>query len=310
MARKPEPVEQPTGTDARTDAGVSDRIRLEAIRALEYSDELSESLLHTYRSLRKTLQDLRLEAAILRSQRGGSIAANQSVAAEVAADQYQLNEGLAGLTKELRRLIAAVRTDLEDLRSKAQRNESQPIRKTVLVVDLVKSTTTTRLYQELLGDTGPGTLDKQVLTFIENSLEMGDFLQRAEREPAGDGVKLYFEGANDAHQFAQAFYRCVDQRNRDKTQRAARWAFRVGAATGMLTWEVSEGGMGQWSGMPKIVSARLVVACKPGELLIDRDTYQSLDPRHRASYAKEVTISGKPGETYKARRCRMAAHVS
>src|SRR5439155_7744686 len=91
--------------------------------------------------------------------------------------------------------------------------------------------------------------------------------------------------------------------NLDKSEQLAQRHFRIGAATDIPQSD----GTKTYANTCITNAVRLQEAARPGEFLIDEETFMSLPPNLRYEYGEEETVQGKhEGETFRARRCVMA----
>lgn len=178
--------------------------------------------------------------------------------------------------------------------------------KTVLELDLVGYSSIAAVLEENTGSGAVAELNAQVQSFIEQGLKA----VRRRREgtlmkDTGDGGILLFDKAEHAHHFAAAVHKATRVHNGGKTEPSARRLFRMGAATGDVTIEPRPAGEAKVAGLTIARAVRLEAAARPGELLIDVLTYDSLPTELRDLYGGEEKIQGKRTEEFAARRCVM-----
>lgn len=120
----------------------------------------------------------------------------------------------------------------------------------------------------------------------------------------GDGFYLIFSSADNAYAFTKAFYKIVDERNRQHTQNI--WEFKIGgAASGTL----KKGRSGSFEGQGMANVNRLQSRGEPGCFCMDRATYNTLsDTFKKEIQCTEKTVEGKHEgeERLHAFCCRMA----
>jgi class 3 adenylate cyclase len=177
------------------------------------------------------------------------------------------------------------------------------MRKTILELDMVGYSSVARMLEQSLGPAAVFNLNQSVQTLVhrglaETKLDSPDTVLLT----TGDGAILAFDYAEQAHRFAEAFHATAREYNEAKTEVSAKRVFRTGAATGEIYLQRLGTGGFDFSGITIADAVRLEAQAKPGELLIDNNTFSNLPPFMQSLYHGEEEVRGKRNEVYKAHR--------
>jgi class 3 adenylate cyclase len=182
--------------------------------------------------------------------------------------------------------------------------------KTVLELDLVGYSNIAAILEENTGPSAVAELNAQVQSFIDRGLSVIGALRKSTvLATTGDGAILLFDKAAHAHRFAATVHEATRVHNSGKTESSARRLFRMGAATGDVIIQPHPDGGTDMAGVTIARAVRLEAAARPGELLVDTVTFDSLPPALRKLYAGEEKVRGKRTEEFSARRCVMNPEV-
>jgi class 3 adenylate cyclase len=176
-------------------------------------------------------------------------------------------------------------------------------KKTVVELDLVGYSDTSRLLEENLGAALVAQFNDQIQEFVDFGLKA----VKAKRNKVvmatpGDGAILVFEEPTHAHHFAVAVHKATQAHNADRKVASAKRWFRIGGATGELHNRPRAGGGQEIAGMVIATAVRLEAAARPGQFLIDDPTFNSLGKDLQVLYGPKETVSGKRKEKFAARR--------
>lgn len=177
--------------------------------------------------------------------------------------------------------------------------------RTVVELDLVGYSGHLSIYEQGLGVHAAAGLDAQVQTFVDAGLHATQLTRKAAlHRTTGDGAILVFETAETAHRFAEGAQQAVCSRNAQLSEPTAKRHFRIGAATGELH-ETLEKGAPEIAGMTIVRAVRLESAARPGELLVDEETFRTLPAELQGKYGQREEVVGKRDERFVAYRCVM-----
>jgi hypothetical protein len=166
----------------------------------------------------------------------------------------------------------------------------------IVQVDRIKYSKSARSINELVGIDGLSLLNQKTQECIDFGLKsIGLNRKESVLSTRGDDAIILFKTALLAHNFAIFVHQYTSSINIGKQSDSHCW-FRIGCAYGEIKGEVlSESS--QLSSDPAswglAVAARLHVAAKPGEFLIDPSTYESLPHPQQKLYGYEEQVSGK-----------------
>jgi class 3 adenylate cyclase len=182
--------------------------------------------------------------------------------------------------------------------------------KTVLELDLVGYSSSAAILEENTGSGAVAELNEQIQSLIDQGLSaVGAQRERTVMATTGDGAILLFDKAEHAHRFATTVHEATRVHNSGKTEPSAKRLFRMGAATGDVTIRPRPDGGADMAGVTIARAVRLEAAARPGEMLVDALTFDSLPPALRDLYGGEEKIRGKRTEQFAARRCVMNPEV-
>jgi len=161
---------------------------------------------------------------------------------------------------------------------------------TVVVVDLADSTEKARALEEHLDD--PEVVKQfheKIRDLLEQALERVRFSrQQILNKETGDGAILVFADATIAHRFAVALHEATKARNARKGIEAAKWAFRIGVATGNLAVDGTT-----FDGMAVTDATRLESIGQDVHVLIDQATYDAFPNELKSLYSGPETVTAK-----------------
>jgi class 3 adenylate cyclase len=177
---------------------------------------------------------------------------------------------------------------------------------TIVSVDMVGYSSIARVLEENIDSTTVAHLNRQLRQFIDSALDSVSVnWEQAAIAGTGDGAILRFESAVQVHNFACSLHVKTLAYNETRTDKSAQRWFRVGAASGAVNRFRGSSGRYEFAGVTIANAVRLEGAADPGELLVDRLTYDSLPGDLRGFYQPEETVAGKRDEKFKARRYRV-----
>ncbi|MEH2239352.1 hypothetical protein [Nostoc sp.] len=175
------------------------------------------------------------------------------------------------------------------------------MRKTVVELDLVGYGNLVKTVEEHLGVQIVPHLNNQIQGFVDSGLsKVNQKREEVVIASNGDNAVILFEDTNDAYRFAEAVHQATQSHNAKKTEQSAKRWFRIGAATGEITED-----NGQFTGYVIVRAYRLEANAKPGEFIVDLDTYNALNVELQQKYGIEETLNGKYDESFRVRRCKM-----
>ena len=176
------------------------------------------------------------------------------------------------------------------------------MKKTIVELDLVGYGNLVKILEENLDAKIVPYLNEQIQEFVNAGLiAVGKTREEVVMANNGDNAVIVFDDANHAHTFAEAVHQATQLHNNNKTEPSAKRWFRIGAATGELAQE----GNSKLTGYVIVRAYRLEADAKPGEFLVDLDTYDAFLPELQQKYGSKETVSGKYNESFSARRCKM-----
>jgi class 3 adenylate cyclase len=181
--------------------------------------------------------------------------------------------------------------------------------KTVLYIDLVRYTDLATTVEENLGHEDVARLNDQIQAFIDRGLQDVGGSRENVIKTTGDGAILLFEHPDQAHRCAAAVHFAASEHNQRKTSLSAKRYFSMGAASGDVAVKLDDRGQRDIAGITVARAERLQRASKPGQIVVDLQTYELLDPGNKAKYSGKEQIAGKRNELFAARRCVMLEEV-
>ena len=177
--------------------------------------------------------------------------------------------------------------------------------KTVVELDLVGYSDLSRTLEENVGVEVVARLNEQIHQFVETSLaRIGVGREQVMLlAKTGDGAILAFDNPDDAHRFAAGVHEAAQGHNSTRDAASAQRWFRIGAATGRLYHQRKTSGKEEVAGTVISNAVRLEAASRPGQIVIDDNTFNSLSGEFQTCYGQEEIVAGKRMELFKARRC-------
>ena len=177
--------------------------------------------------------------------------------------------------------------------------------KTVVELDMVGYSDIARELQENLDVSVVAILNEKIQEFVDVGLEaVNKTREKVVKATNGDNAVIVFENASDAHLFAKAVHEYTQNYNAQREGLSAKRWFRIGCATG----ELNEGGV-QGVGIVIATAYRLEAEAKPGQLLIDTETYDALAAEQKKHYSDVEQVSGKRDEKFRVRRWEIVPRV-
>lgn len=183
----------------------------------------------------------------------------------------------------------------------------EPITRTIVVVDLARSTTIVKSLQtgQQMGAIAAKFVKDQIEDLVREAtaLSGADFKSCFVRD-TGDGALLQFEGEVAADQFAVAFQQHSYKKHCQSAERDVEWrSFRVGIYTGDVVLHPHD-----ISGAVVGDATRLETGARTGQIVIDADSWAKLSVQRQASYGPEerLQLRSKPHESvFKVHRCQV-----
>ena len=179
-----------------------------------------------------------------------------------------------------------------------------PLKGSLLLIDLQGYSEKITVTSDIIGEGAAALLQTRIQNYwlsAEPSFnaDSGRGWAYRLRQP-GDGALYLFEHACDAEAFAAEV--CKNAQNRNQGVADDKWhhLFRAGIATGEIEWTPS-GGEWVWCGRTANRPSRLEASARTGEIVIDRETYDSLPMEIQAKYNGPESVEVK-GETYEVYR--------
>jgi class 3 adenylate cyclase len=176
------------------------------------------------------------------------------------------------------------------------------MRKTVVDLDLMGYS---RLARDLEDAAAVFAFNEEIQGYIDRGLEAAAVDRPGSvLATTGDGAILAFDEAAAAHHFARGVHAATRQANQGRPEDQWR-RFRIGAATGEVEIRRADG-QAEFAGTSIADAVRLQTAGRPGDLLVDRPTFDALPPDLKLDYEPEETVHGKEHDPpYPVRRCLM-----
>ncbi len=174
---------------------------------------------------------------------------------------------------------------------------------TVAVIDMVAYSSTARLLEENSGAAVVAELNRQIQDLISAGLAVvPDAPPRPVVKTTGDGAIMVFDSGQQAHLFAEAVQLGALRHNQSRTEPSAMRWFRIGIATGHLSKYSAADGDCEYAGVTISNAVRLEGAARPGQIVMDFETFRSLPPPLQKCYGPEESASGKRSERYVVRK--------
>jgi len=175
-------------------------------------------------------------------------------------------------------------------------------RKTIEVIDLVNYSDIVRTLEENLGSGAVAELNDQIQRFIVDSINAFGKSDDCILKTTGDGAILQFDSVELAHSVAERIHRASANYNKKRTEFIAKRYFKIGIATGDVTYQVLPGGQLDFAGLAVSNAVRLESACAPGQILMDPESFGLLPLSCQGAYGPEELVRGKRTETFRAHR--------
>ena len=174
----------------------------------------------------------------------------------------------------------------------------------VLVIDLVGYSERLAALEEQVSNAGE-TLNRQIEAFVSAAitsarLALADTILKF----TGDGAILKAPDAERAHRIAIALQEASAEFNRGKQTELGKRVFRVGIATGEVSSYESASGTIDHGGSTIGRAARMEAGCKPGGVMIDAPSFETLPADLRSLYKGPETLVDKNKAEYVAYRLK------
>jgi class 3 adenylate cyclase len=181
------------------------------------------------------------------------------------------------------------------------RGVSAAQKRTVLEMDLISYSDIARTLEENLDVHAVKALHDQIQGFVDRGLsQLGLRREDVVFATAGDNAILIFDDAGLMHRAAAAVSNVTQDHNKARSSDLAQRWFRMGAATGEVFLDKSNG---QMAGSAIARAVRLEAASDGGALIVDVPTFRALPEDMHGSYGSEFIVIGKRDERFPARRC-------
>ena len=178
--------------------------------------------------------------------------------------------------------------------------------KTVVYLDMARYSAISRSLEELhgLGVDVTEKLNAQIQGFVRQATADSDaHLSEVFVKSTGDGAILAFDEPSLADRFAEALQRRADEHNQPTGHEDQQRVFRVGIYSGDLRYTAD----GDVAGTVVGKAARLEGAARPGEILMDAESWKDLPEPLKLVYGPEEIVQGKPHDPeFRIRRRRGA----
>lgn len=176
------------------------------------------------------------------------------------------------------------------------------VTKTVVELDLVGYSEKASTLEEQFDAALVAQFNEHIQEFVDRGLAaVGSQRKGTVMATTGDGAILTFDSADDAHRFAVEVHNATQKHNAQKKQASAKRWFRVGIATGDLSEYTDSVGKSQIVGTVIISAVRLEASARPGQIVVDEATFNSLSKKLRDGYGDAETVTVKT-QTFVARR--------
>ncbi len=179
---------------------------------------------------------------------------------------------------------------------------SEPVHRTVVVVDLARYTELVRSADALSGAKAVASLERRIKALLNKALQVVlaerrllDDAQAVHTKWIGDGAVCLFEETQLAARFAAAVHHVAADHNSGKNESDQRH-FRISIAAGNVVLDDDV------VGLPVVVATRLNGAARIGEVVIESSAWEDLPPEEKKRYGGEEVVSGKRDESFLVRR--------
>lgn len=168
-------------------------------------------------------------------------------------------------------------------------------------MDLVGYNIIAESAEEGLGVDVVKKLNEQIQQFINSGLEALK-LPRHDHfvTDTGDGGILMFDSSDNAFLFATHIIKQTEEHNRTRRRGISKRIFRIGAASGEIVIERKVTGGFDIAGTTIARAVRLEAKTRPGGLLVDKPTFDTLKPDNQKEFGSLQTVPGKRDERFDA----------
>ena len=174
---------------------------------------------------------------------------------------------------------------------------------TVAVVDLVGYSSIAKVLEENISTASVADLNHQIQTFINLALDrLPDGLAYRIIAWTGDGAIVFFNSAQDAHNFSQCVHVFAHEHTGRRSERTAERWFRIGISTGKVNVSAAADQSHEYAGIAIANAKRLEASAIPGEIVVDEDTFVGLATDTKLLYGPKVIVPGKRDEKFRAHR--------
>lgn len=181
-------------------------------------------------------------------------------------------------------------------------------RKTVVELDLVGYSDISRALEENAGVEVVIRLNEQIQQFVDIGLNrVGVEREQVVLATTGDGAILAFNVPDNAHRFAAAVHEATQTHNSGRSTASSKRWFRIGVATGDLHEQPRKTGGKEIAGTVVANAVRLEAAGRPGQIVVDKNTFDLLSSELQSLYGPEEIVAGKRDELFNVRRCTVIA---
>lgn len=181
--------------------------------------------------------------------------------------------------------------------------------RTVVQLDLVKSSESTSVIEEELGTDGTELFRKHIKEFVSKafiSITNGSKYDEFQ-SLGGDGYRIVFQKVDNAYQFVENFCKSVEEYNSQPNVKKR--IFRIGAATGNVKYDPSESGLDKITGHYVLVTLSRLVTSEPGWFYVDKATFDLLNKDVRQNFIEALVKGKEHEEDIKAWRCQTSTQI-
>jgi HEAT repeat protein len=190
-----------------------------------------------------------------------------------------LDVGLFDFENILHEMIEIVRIENEDIFQ-----DNKEMTEFIRIIEDNPNITT----HEYLKKIALKEIEDEISSLLKRSLfEIKIDSEKAIITKTGDGAILLFNSAVDAHKFAIALHLISKQNNESRSRNLKNRWFQIGASSGWLYRERREGKSCDISGHNIAKAIYLRNAAKPGEVLVDLETYNKFYSTYQVLYKEE-----------------------
>jgi class 3 adenylate cyclase len=178
--------------------------------------------------------------------------------------------------------------------------------RSILVLDMVGSSTKLKTIEELLGVEAARAPIQELDKMLVAAMAAEHVPRSVMLKYVGDGVILAFEQAEAAHRIAAHMHKLSQEKNSGLTMPIAFTRFRIGIATGEVTEVQLQLAPNDLAGSTIVMAARFEAAGSAGGIVICPRTYDALTSEQRALYQGPKTYKAK-AEAYPGYICLLHA---